>query len=50
LTEGDQCSGKLDNRIKIYGATGIPSKLALPVKTQTSDKDKYRMLFIFKYF
>jgi hypothetical protein len=33
LTEGDQCSGKLDNRIKIYGATGIPSKLAPPVKT-----------------
>lgn len=24
LTEGEQCSGKLDNRIKIYGATGMP--------------------------
>lgn len=50
LTEGEQCSGKLNNRIKIYGATGIPSKLAPPVKTKTEDKDGHRMLFLFKYF
>lgn len=45
LTEGEQCSGKLNNRIKIYGATGIPSKLAPPVKTKTETRTDIECYF-----
>lgn len=44
VTEGKQCSRKLDNRIKNTRTTGSPSKLPPLVKNQTSDKYKYKVL------
>lgn len=50
VTEGKQCSRKLDNRIKNTRTTGSPSKLPLLVKNQTSDKYKYKVLSTIQYF